>query len=185
MLGSIKSVSNLAALATSGLALAGGPAVTGWGSAGPSSERGPDAHRTVEVAADRRDNSRFNIDLSFGNGGIRFGREHARPARAEVAPCRLELRAFQVGDQVLIIAEGENRGGGFSTFFERCDEGGSRGATIVLRNHGPARGHFGSQHLSAFEVTGGFGVRGHLREVRVLVGDQVHCVRVDHVSSLR
>lgn len=195
MFGSIKTVSNLAALATTGLALVGGPGLgggTGWGGPDGSRDNGSQKHETVQANAD---GSRFRIDFGFGDRGWGSrdrdrGRYDDRNDRCdeicEVAPAQLELRAFQIDDQVMVYAQGSNRTGGFITLLERCDtgRGNSRDAVIHLRNYTKGKHRFVTQCLTPFEVTGSIRVRGCVEEIKVLVAGEYRCVRVCQVNSI-
>jgi len=119
----------------------------------------------------------------FGKIQVRFG-DRRRPEVVHVhnvAPCELDLSAFQSGSTVIVVANGANHESGYITRFEACDVN-DRTPEITLMN---TRGRDAcAQVLTRFETTGSFNSRRQLSCIQVRVGDRVQEVRVVQAPRL-
>lgn len=131
-----------------------------------------------------RDDVRFHGGISVNIGRPPAAPAIVLPARYDVRPYELTLRAVQAGETVIVFAEGSNRTGGYTTKLDIV--GRSYGQPqIVLKNLAPSTCEVVSQCVSPFSERGYFTSCEALREIKVCVGGQEVCVRVEQVCALR
>lgn len=106
------------------------------------------------------------------------------PARYDVRPYELSLRAVQAGETVIVFAEGSNRTGGYTTKLDIVS-GGYGQARVVLKNLAPSGCEVVTQCVSPFSEQGYFTSCERLREIKVCVAGQEVCVAVEQVRVLR
>jgi hypothetical protein len=123
----------------------------------------------------------------FGKLRVRWGSGRAPQRQPEIrrhdhmAPCELELSAFQSGSTVIVVARGANRESGYITRFEACDLN-DRTPEVHLHNH---RSHdHCAQAITRFEATGSFNSRRQITCLKVQVGHQCYDVRVVQAPCL-
>lgn len=109
-----------------------------------------------------------------------FPRPHREP-RDEM-PCELSLQAFQAGDQVILIAKGENHSRGFTTCLKACDLD-DRRPEIVLVNT-PPRDRCDTDGRECFEVKGSFRSHCEVREIEVKIAGECKRVSVCQIARI-
>lgn len=110
-----------------------------------------------------------------------FGRPQHRVPTDEV-PCELKLQAFQAGDQVILIATGENHSRGYTTCLKACDLDG-RTPEVILVNT-PPRDRCDEGRRECFEVKGSFRVHCEVREIEVKIAGECKRVSVCQVGKI-
>lgn len=110
-----------------------------------------------------------------------FPRSRHREPRDEM-PCELEFQAFQAGDQVILIAKGENHSRGFTTCLRACDLD-DRRPEIVLVNT-PPRDRCDTDGRECFEVKGSFRAHCEVREIEVKIAGECKRVSVCQIARI-
>ncbi len=155
----------------------------------PMIAAGPgDDHRYGRGRGNDRDRDRngFSWQIVVGDPYRRgprvddFPRHHREP-RDEM-PCELDLQAFQAGDQVILIAKGENHGRGYTTCLKACDIDG-RTPEVFLVNT-PPRDRCDDGGRDRFEVKGSFRVHCEVREIEVKIAGECKRVSVCQIARI-
>lgn len=136
----------------------------------------------------RRDRGRdrgWSWNIVIGDDYDRYPRRDDRPSRPmrcpeEEVPCALTFHAYQSGDEVIVIAVGENRGGGYTTCW-RAGDLDDRRPELVLMNRPPECWCEGQRR---FEIRGSFRTRRCVDEIDVIVAGECHRVRVCQVDRI-
>lgn len=152
---------------------------------GDSRQRDHDRDFDRYRSHDRDDHRRgvnFDFNIGFGRGGISVGRREVnRVVYAEQVPANLQMTAYQARDTVIVIINGVNHTGGFTTTLSRVDSCDSS-PDVNLCNIGPT--DYCSGGATAFSVSGSFRVNREIRCITVRVAGQAYEVPVTCVQSL-
>jgi hypothetical protein len=99
----------------------------------------------------------------------------------DVAPCDLRITAYQARDTVMVMVNGSNATGGFTTSLAAID---TRDHCPELVLHNVRGGGFCTQAITPISLNAAFRSHGDVPSVKVRVADHVIVVPVRDVPSL-
>ena len=102
-------------------------------------------------------------------------------APADVAPCDLNITAFQSRSTIMIFATGTNRSGGFCTSFCSLD---SRDSAPRIQLHNTAPSGYANQCISPFSINAALHTDRCVSKIEILVGDHFICIPVQEVPGI-
>jgi hypothetical protein len=100
----------------------------------------------------------------------------ARPMIVDEVPAGLQMTAYQSRDRVIVVINGTNRAGGFTTALSAA------GDSFILHNSAPIDGC--REGASAFSISGSICSPRELHQVCVRIGDRAFEVPVTCVQAL-